>query len=224
MFISVFLIAPSLLLIVIYILIVLKLRHLNRNLSQASHNNTYKNSHSHNYRDIRHQSSHETRTMSESYESLNDTITSTTMRMSQPATPRELPSLIRNSPNSISRNSRNNNYTQLIAKRKQTIMICCVSLTFFICQIPIKLFQIFNTFYTFEKEISEEKAALRFQLLNIVFLSTKFLFFLHGMSNPIIYNLMSTKFNQSFRKVILCQSLDYTPKKRQHKVASPTRL
>ena len=35
----------------------------------------------------------------------------------------------------------------LVTKRKQTITICLVSLAFFFCQIPIKIFQIFNVFY-----------------------------------------------------------------------------
>lgn len=107
----------------------------------------------------------------------------------------------------------NSTYGQLIAKRKQTIMICLISLAFYICQIPIKLFQMFNTFYTFQEDVPEEQAAWRFHALNIVFLSAKLLFFLHGMSNPIIYNLMSSKFHQSFRKVILCKSLNYSPKR-----------
>lgn len=112
------------------------------------------------------------------------------------------------SPNSSHKS--NNNYSQLISKRKQTIMICFVSLAFFICQLPIKVFQMFNTFYEWQPAANEEVASRRFFILNMIFLCTKLLYFLHGMSNPIIYNLMSTKFNESFRNVILCKSLDYS--------------
>jgi hypothetical protein len=52
----------------------------------------------------------------------------------------------------------------------------------------------------------------RFRIMNFIFLFTKFLYFLHGMSNPIIYNLMSTKFRRSFRDVVLCKSLNRTTK------------
>lgn len=120
--------------------------------------------------------------------------------------------LSRSSPNS-SHKLTNNNYSQLILKRKQTIMICFISLAFFICQLPIKVFQMFNTFYEYP-QVSDEQSAHRFTILNLIFLSAKLLYFLHGMSNPIIYNLMSTKFNESFRKVILCKPLDYNIKKK----------
>jgi hypothetical protein len=73
----------------------------------------------------------------------------------------------------------------LIAKRNQTITICLISLAFFFCQIPIKIFQIFNAFYEFENE-SAENDLVRFKIINIIFLSSKLLFFLHGMSNPIM--------------------------------------
>ncbi|CAF0929624.1 unnamed protein product [Brachionus calyciflorus] len=100
-------------------------------------------------------------------------------------------------------------YDSLVVKRKQTITICLVSLAFFFCQIPIKIFQLFNVFYKFEKN-DLESDILRFKVLNTIFLITKFLYFLHGMSNPIIYNLMSTKFNRSFRNVVLCKPISLT--------------
>jgi hypothetical protein len=91
----------------------------------------------------------------------------------------------------------------LITKRRQTITICLISLAFFFCQIPIKIFQIFNAFYEF---VDNDDS--KFLIINSIFLSSKFLFFLHGMSNPIIYNLMSTKFRKSFRNVIMCKPLN----------------
>lgn len=98
----------------------------------------------------------------------------------------------------------NRSFNSLILKRKQTITICLVSLAFYFCQIPLKMFQLFNIFYKFEKT-SFENDMVRFKIMNMIFLTTKFLYFLHGMSNPIIYNLMSTKFRHSFRNVILCK-------------------
>lgn len=94
----------------------------------------------------------------------------------------------------------------LTNKHKQTITICLISLAFFFCQIPIKIFQLFNVFYEFEK-VSVENDLFRFKVMNTIFLFTKFLFFLHAMSNPIIYNLMSSKFSRSFRNVMLCKSI-----------------
>jgi hypothetical protein len=75
----------------------------------------------------------------------------------------------------------------LIAKRNQTITICLISLAFFFCQIPIKIFQIFNSFYEFKSESeSTDEDLIRFKIMNIIFLSTKLLFYLHGCSNPIM--------------------------------------
>lgn len=92
----------------------------------------------------------------------------------------------------------------LVAKRKQTITLCLISLAFFFCQIPIRLFQIFNTFYVFPE--TDEDKHTKFKYLNALFLVSKMLYFLHGTSNPIIYNLMSTKFSKSFKSVIFCKS------------------
>lgn len=99
------------------------------------------------------------------------------------------------------------NSNNLIAKRKQTITLCLVSLTFFFCQIPVKIFQIFNSFYQFES-VSEEYDVMIFKRMNIIFLLSKLLYYLHSMSNPIIYNLMSTKFNRSFKNVIFCKPIN----------------
>lgn len=100
--------------------------------------------------------------------------------------------------------SSNRSFSSLILKRKQTITICLVSLAFYFCQIPLKIFQLFNIFYKFENT-SAENDMIRFRIMNIIFLTTKFLYFLHGMSNPIIYNLMSTKFRHSFSNIVLCR-------------------
>lgn len=94
---------------------------------------------------------------------------------------------------------------RFMAKRKQTTTICLISLAFFFCQIPVRLFQIFNTFYEFESSNSDYDV-YKFKILNIIFLSSKLLYYLHGMSNPIIYNLMSTKFSRSFKNVIFCKN------------------
>lgn len=100
----------------------------------------------------------------------------------------------------------------LIRKRRQTIILCTVTMTFFFCQIPIKIFQIFNTFY--EWSASDDS---QFKMLNIIFLTTKLIYCFHPMSNPIIYNLMSSKFSRSYRKVLLCKSLSgsYSMKEKQ---------
>jgi hypothetical protein len=111
-------------------------------------------------------------------------------------------SVTKSSGNSVK--DENTLYTKnLIIKRKQTITLCLISLAFFSCQIPIKAFQMFNLFYIFQ-----EADPFKFKIIDIIFLSCKLLYFFHGMSNPIIYNLMSTKFRRSFKNAILCKALN----------------
>ena len=64
-----------------------------------------------------------------------------------------------------------------------------------------------TAYYSSVEHVEIENDIWRFKVMNAIFLFTKFLYFLHGMSNPIIYNLMSTKFNRSFRNVVLCKSI-----------------
>ena len=54
---------------------------------------------------------------------------------------------------------------------------------------------------------TQEQMSQRFKILNIIFLTAKLIYCFHSMSNPIIYNLMSSKFSRSYRKVLLCKSL-----------------
>lgn len=80
-------------------------------------------------------------------------------------------------------------------KKRQTISVCFVSLIFFFCVIPIKLFQILKFLIDIDN----------LEITHTVFLISKLLFYTHMMSNPIVYNLMSTKFNRSFKNVLLCK-------------------
>ena len=86
----------------------------------------------------------------------------------------------------------NNN---LKLKRRQTISICLISLFFFFCVIPIKLFQVFKFVVNIEN----------LEITHTIFLISKLLFYTHIMSNPIVYNLMSSKFSRSFRKILFCK-------------------
>lgn len=86
-----------------------------------------------------------------------------------------------------------NNNTNI--KRRQTISICFVSLIFFFCVIPIKLFQILKFMIDIDN----------LEITHTIFLISKLLFYTHIMSNPIVYNLMSTKFSRSFKNVLFCK-------------------
>jgi hypothetical protein len=53
----------------------------------------------------------------------------------------------------------------------------------------------------------DDPSASQFKILNFIFLTVKLMYCLQGLSNPIIYNLMSSKFYGSFKSVILCKPL-----------------
>lgn len=94
-------------------------------------------------------------------------------------------------------------HNNLKLKRRQTISVCFVSLIFFFCVIPIKLFQILKFIIDIDN----------LEITHTVFLISKLLFYTHIMSNPIVYNLMSTKFSRSFKNVLFCKKFKCKIKK-----------
>jgi hypothetical protein len=87
------------------------------------------------------------------------------------------------------------NLSSMKAKKKQTLKLCAISLFFFFCVIPIKLFQILKFLIDIES----------LEVTHTIFLISKLLFYTHIMSNPIIYNLMSSKFSKAFKNVLFCK-------------------
>jgi hypothetical protein len=84
-------------------------------------------------------------------------------------------------------------------KIKTIINISFVTLAFFSCQLPIRVFLLWsylhNYFTSIEPEFITEE---RFNLINIISYLSTFIYFLHCISNPIIYNISSTKFRKAF--------------------------
>jgi hypothetical protein len=99
-------------------------------------------------------------------------------------------------------NNLETSYSNMKFKFQMTKTICFVTLAFFFCQLPIKLFLLFNLFF---ESNTIKPDHLSFKIINTIFLVSKLLFYLHGISNPIIYNVMSKSFKNSFGKVIVCQ-------------------
>ena len=96
---------------------------------------------------------------------------------------------------SLSETGTNGNLSSMKTKKKQTLKLCAISLFFFFCVIPIKLFQILKFLIDIES----------LEVTHTIFLISKLLFYTHIMSNPIIYNLMSSKFSKAFKNVLFCK-------------------
>lgn len=87
-----------------------------------------------------------------------------------------------------------------------TIVISFVTLAFFCCQLPCRIFLFWSylTHYFAPPPLinsnGEEPIAVKNDLfmINLIANLTKFIYFLHCISNPIIYNLLSIKFRKAF--------------------------
>lgn len=90
-------------------------------------------------------------------------------------------------------------------KLKAVIKFSLVTLVFICCQMPIRVFLCWSYYNTYlslndiERDNVNEK---RFRLINLISNLTKLVFFLHCISNPIIYYVLSIKFRTAFLKFI----------------------
>ena len=116
-------------------------------------------------------------------------------------------------PKNIKKNLYNNN-------RRFTITISIVSVVFYCCQLPTRFFLCWS--YANDRiEIIyaniDSQSLESFSSFSILSHTFNLIYFLHCVSNPIIYNLMSTKFSRSFRNVVLCNYINYKKKKASFK-------
>ncbi len=130
--------------------------------------------------------------------------------------------------NSLLNNTFNNSTRNTLGQKINfTVVISMVALAFFFCQIPIRIFLLYSYYInnvwplylpvdelsnntlkdnlTLVNSIQNSSSSIGFndshqsiQLLNFVSYFTTFIYFLHCISNPIIYNLISIKFRNTF--------------------------
>ena len=89
-------------------------------------------------------------------------------------------------------------------KMNFTIFISLITLIFFCCQLPLRIFltwSYFKSYYSFsmteESEI-ETESELHIYIINMISYGTTLIYFLHCISNPIIYNILSIRFRKAF--------------------------
>jgi hypothetical protein len=91
-------------------------------------------------------------------------------------------------------------------KLSSTIKISLVTIFFFFCQLPIRVFicwLYYSTYFLVFQKFDHENFKLIDQISNVATL----VYFLHCISNPIIYNILSYKFRTAFLSFLKAQKL-----------------
>ena len=93
----------------------------------------------------------------------------------------------------------NNNLEKYIKPRKQLIkMLMHVVIMFYICLFPLKTWNIVFLFSDLYPSIYSDLGIKIYWYINVI---VHFCFYLNSMINPILYNFMSKKFRNSFKKI-----------------------
>jgi hypothetical protein len=87
-------------------------------------------------------------------------------------------------------------YGSLSKKRKFTTIISMVSVIFYCCQLPSRLFLCWSYF---NDTIEISQSSTNFNLFDILSHIVILIYFLHCVSNPIIYNFLSSEFQLYFQ-------------------------
>jgi hypothetical protein len=96
-------------------------------------------------------------------------------------------------------------------KIKLTLIISLITLAFFCCHLPVRIFlcwayllHYIEPFHLSEtqNELVEESKLNNINFINLISHLTTLVYFLHTISNPIIYNVASIKFRKAFMKLI----------------------
>ncbi|CAM4812824.1 unnamed protein product [Rotaria magnacalcarata] len=87
-------------------------------------------------------------------------------------------------------------YKRFEQKRLNTVIICVVTVAFFACQFPVRVIQLVDMYGRVRNEDVMSYVAWIW-----LWKLSKLLFFLNFTANPIIYNILSTKFRRSCRRL-----------------------
>ncbi|CAF3026482.1 unnamed protein product [Rotaria socialis] len=87
-------------------------------------------------------------------------------------------------------------YKRFEQKRLNTVIICVVTVAFFACQFPVRVIQLVDMYGRVRNE-----EVMSYVAWIWLWKLSKLLFFLNFTANPIIYNILSTKFRRSCRRL-----------------------
>lgn len=89
------------------------------------------------------------------------------------------------------------------ARKQVVLMLGAVVLSFFVCLLPFRVFTLFVILVP-----EEHWRAFSFEYYYILLYFCRVMLYLNSAVNPILYNLMSSKFRQGFRRVYCCCARD----------------
>ncbi|GJQ87440.1 putative serpentine type 7TM GPCR chemoreceptor Srsx [Trypoxylus dichotomus] len=94
--------------------------------------------------------------------------------------------------------------TNAIDQKKVTYMLAAVVIALLICWTPTRVYRFYIFYWTVDREkIEIEKTAVNYYFRKI---TRALYYFVSTTINPILYNIMSTKFRDAFKKTLLCQN------------------
>ena len=97
-------------------------------------------------------------------------------------------------------------------RKRFTITILFMTIAFFCCQLPIRIFILWSFSYQLKQNSDNPvQSEINYELINIISFIARLIYFLHGISNPLIYNISSSKFRRAFLS-LFCLSKRYKKK------------
>lgn len=92
------------------------------------------------------------------------------------------------------------NLSLIRARRRVVSMLFTVVILFFVCHIPVQAVRVWSIVAT-----EQDLVRLGFEgYLNVIYFA-RVMFYLNSTSNPVCYNMFSTKFREAFRRAFRCK-------------------
>ena len=99
--------------------------------------------------------------------------------------------------------------SNVLRSRKQVVsMLATVVVFFFACMMPFKIFVLW--IITLQVDVTE---VISLETYHLLLYFCRVMFYINSAINPILYNIMSSKFREGFRKVFHCVEWPLTPQR-----------
>lgn len=98
------------------------------------------------------------------------------------------------------RNTSSNNHSSkatIQGRQRSAVMIGVIIVLFFICLLPFKIYSLWIIFSD-----TKDVESIGFEAFQILSCFVRIMFYMNSATNPIVYNIMSSKFRVAFLKVL----------------------
>ena len=97
--------------------------------------------------------------------------------------------------------------SSVLKSRKQVVsMLTTVVIFFFACMMPFKIFILW--IITLDKDVDD---VISMETYYLLLYFCRVMFYINSAINPILYNIMSSRFHEGFRKLFHCVDWPLTP-------------